>query len=237
MKYFLRNLFFSFLITLWGCGHAQDTSDSQGKLLYQTDFEEVEGLAEFFMTDQRAWRLAKSSEGNVALELFGESEYQPRVRSPRNIACIRDQKFGDFVWEFEAAQTGKEYGHRDMCFFFGMKDPSNFYYVHIASAADPHAHNIFLVNDEPRVAIAEKTTSGIDWGEQGSWHKIKIERELESGLIRVYFDDMDTPIMEAHDTHFGVGYIGFGSFDDTGMVDNIEIRGQEVSEKGEGFFE
>ena len=139
--------------------------------------------------------------------------------------------------EVNLAQTGREYGHRDMCLFFGMKDASNFYYVHIATKADPHAHNIFLVNDEPRVAIAEKTTEGIEWGKVGEWQKIRIERRVEEGSIKVYFDDMTTPIMEATDTHFGDGYIGFGSFDDTGMVDNIKIWGPKTSEAKYGFFQ
>lgn len=204
-------------------------------LLFEEDFEQTEDLSAFMMTDKKAWRL-KDSLNNTSLELFGASAYEPRVRSPRNIACISDQQFEDFVLEIDAAQTGREYGHRDLCFFFGMKDPSNFYYVHIASVADPHAHNIFLVNDEPRVAIAQKTTEGANWGETGSWHKIKIERTVASGLIRVYFDDMDTPIMEAQDTHFGAGYIGVGSFDDTGKIDNIKIWGTRPDTSSKPFF-
>ena len=75
----------------------------------------------------------------------------------------------------------------------------------------------------PELQLRKKTTDGADWGEQGSWHTIRIVRETASGLIQVYFDDMDTPIMETHDTHFDWGYIGFGSFDDTGKIDNIKI--------------
>ena len=237
MKYFFGTFLFGLFISVWACGTAQVHTEDKEEPLYQTDFESVDNLDGFFMTDESAWRLTSSSPKNKALELFGASEYEPRVRSPRNIACIGEQRFGDFVWEMDAAQTGKEYGHRDMCFFFGMKDPSNFYYVHIATTADPHAHNIFLVNDEPRVAIAEKTTTGVDWGEKGTWHKVKIVRKVDSGLIQVYFDDMDAPIMEAHDTHFGTGYIGIGSFDDTGMIDNIKIWGPKVSKEKEGFFQ
>ena len=51
------------------------------------------------------------------------------------------------------------------------------------------------------------------------------------GSIRVFFDDMSEPIMIAEDKTFGAGYIGFGSFDDTGMVDNIVIRGAKVTTK------
>jgi len=206
------------------------------QLLYAQDFEEMDSPKGFVMTDPDAWKVSQQDD-NHALELFGESKYEPRVRSPRNIAYIADHRFGSFVLEVELAQTGREYGHRDMCLFFGMKDPSNFYYVHIATKADPHAHNIFLVNDEPRVAIAAKTTEGVDWGETGSWHTIRIERDIEAGTIKVFYENMDAPIMEAEDTHFDYGYIGFGSFDDTGIVDNIKIWGPKLAPATKGFFE
>lgn len=202
-------------------------------LLFEEDFDSGTHLNRFEMTDPSAWRIGEDA-GNACLELFGKSDYQPRVRSPFNIAMIRHQQFGDFTLEVKLKQTGREYGHRDMCLFFNMKDPANFYYVHIASIADPHAHNIFLVNDEPRVAIAQKTTEGADWTQ--GWHTIRIERRVDSGAIRVYFDDMSQPIMVAEDTHFPRGHIGLGSFDDTGMIDNIKIWGPSPSETSSGNF-
>ena len=205
------------------------------QLLLNEDFEGKQPLKPFEMTDRTAWKVSKRDD-NRALHLYTASDYQPRVRSPRNIAMLSDQMYGSFVLEADIMQTGREYGHRDMCLFFGMKDPSNFYYVHLATTPDPHAHNIFLVNDEPRVAIGEKVSAGVDWGETSQWHKVKIERKLEDGTIKVYFDDMDNPIMEATDTHFAEGYIGFGSFDDTGMVDNIKIWGPQASTPSESFF-
>jgi len=205
------------------------------QLLYQQDFEYLHIPTGFTMTDESAWKIAEEGDNKV-LELFGKSDYQPKVRSPFNIAYINTHRFGSFILEVELAQTGREYGHRDMCLFYSMKDPSNFYYTHIASVADPHAHNIFLVNDEPRVAIAQTTTEGADWGETGSWHKVRIERNLEAGTIKVFFDNMDTPIMEAEDTHFDYGYIGFGSFDDTGKIDNIKIWGPALAPTSGGLF-
>lgn len=215
------------------CGYIQAVAQSADipqdyKLLYEQDFEGQDPLKDFTMTDAKAWKLSKEGDNHV-LELHGKSEYEPKVRSPFNIAAIATHRFGSFILEVNLAQTGREYGHRDMCLFYCMKDPANFYYTHIASVADPHAHNIFLVNDEPRVAIAQKTTEGADWGKTGSWHTVRIERNIESGTIKVFFDDMNTPIMETEDTHFDYGHIGFGSFDDTGKVDNIKIWGPELA--------
>ena len=205
------------------------------QLLFREDFEDKGALKRFEMTDPSAWRINKQDD-NRSLELFGESEYTPRVRSPRNIAIIADRPFGSFVLEADLMQTGREYGHRDMCLFFGMKDASNFYYTHLATKPDPHAHNIFLVNDEPRVAIGGEVVEGIEWGETPQWHKVRIERKLADGSIKVYFNDMNTPVLAATDQHFDYGYIGFGSFDDTGRIDNIKIWGPKEDLPTEKFF-
>ena len=94
--------------------------------------------------------------------------------------------------------------------------------MHLASAADDHAHNVFLVNSAPRTKIARETTDGVSWGKD-EWHRVRIERTLADGRIAVYFDDMETPIMVAVDKTLGVGRLGFGSFDDTGMIDDVRI--------------
>ncbi|MCF7669500.1 MAG: hypothetical protein K9N48_06980 [Verrucomicrobia bacterium] len=205
------------------------------KLLYERDFEDNRGLEDFEMSDPAAWRVGEDNGNNHALELFDKSDYSPRVRSPYNIALITNGMVGDFILEADLRQTGREYGHRDMCIFFGAKDPSNFYYVHIATAADDHAHNVFIVNDEPRVKTTDDVTEGVDWGEN-EWHKLRLERKLSDGSIKVFFDDMEKPIMTATDGHFDFGYIGFGSFDDTGMVDNIRIWGPGFAPEKSGFF-
>ena len=54
--------------------------------------------------------------------------------------------------------------------------------------------------------------------------KVRLVRDSTSGLIQVFFDNMDRPAMTAHDRTFGKGRIGVGSFDDTGMFDEIVVR-------------
>jgi len=207
------------------------------RLLYEQNEQNLEGegaLKEFVFTDPKAWKWSKD-EKSAALELVKQSDYKPKVRSPVNIALIADKVFGDFVLEADFIQTGKEYGHRDMCLFFGVTDPSKFYYVHIATAADPNAHNVFIVNNQPRKNIAKETTKGVNWG-LGVWHKVRIERLASAGTIRVFFDDLTKPIMLAEDKTFASGFIGFGSFDDTGKVDNIRIWGPRVETKKTEFY-
>ena len=196
------------------------------KLLYEQTFEKPDSISQFQMTDRKAWKYSSEEKGG-ALELAAQSKYKPEVRSPVNIALIKEKVFGDFVLEADLIQTGREYGHRDMCIFFGFQKPTQFYYVHAATKADPNAHNIFIVNEKDRTNIAKTTTGGVNWG-LNIWHKIRVERKLGTGVIKVYFDDMTIPIMVAEDKTFGEGFIGFGSFDDTGKVDNIKIWGPSL---------
>lgn len=199
------------------------------KLVYEQHFDSSDALHGFAFTDPAAWKFSGDGQ-SLALELAQQSKYQPPVRSPVNIALIADRVFGDFVLEADLIQTGKEYGHRDMCLFYGVQDPTHFYYTHIATKADPNAHNIFLVNGAPRKNIAQKTTEGVNWG-LGVWHKVRLERRISEGTIKVFFDDFTTPIMVTEDRNFGAGWIGFGSFDDTGKVDNVRIWSPTEPEK------
>jgi len=203
------------------------------KLLYQQDFTQPKALADFVMTDPGAWRHATGDQGRGAIELHRQSQYEAKVRSPFNIALVADKVFGDFILEVEMKQTGKEYGHRDMCLFFGVQDPSNFYYSHIATQTDDHAHNVFIVKDAPRTKISTHTTQGVNWG-LDVWHKVRLERK--GGHVTVFFDDMTTPIMEAEDDRFGEGYLGFGSFDDVGQVTGLRVWGPAMKERPATFY-
>jgi hypothetical protein len=167
-----------------------------------------------------------SEEDNHVFSLYKSSHYKPPVRSPLSIARIKGLKVTDFVLEARMKQTGREYGHRDLCVFFGYQDPDHFYYVHIATQADAHANSIFLVDGAPRVSIAKERTQGTDWGT--GYHRVRIERCIDSKSIKVFFDDMQTPIMTATDPTFLDGGIGFGSFDDTGHFDDIRIWGRTI---------
>ena len=204
------------------------------KLAYEQNFQKASALSDFVATDPKAWRVSQTN-GVSGLELVKQSQYKPVVRSPVNIALISGKRFNDFILEADLMQTGREYGHRDMCIYFGFQSPTNFYYVHIATVADPNAHNIFIVNNAPRKNIAKKTTKGVNWG-LGVWHHVRIERKAAEGAIKVFFDDMREPIMLAEDKTFAEGYIGFGSFDDTGMVDNIRIWAPSSETKKAPFF-
>lgn len=214
-----------------------DHHESEGipkdyKLQYHQDFKKSDALKDFVFTDPKAWKLEQNDK-EAYLDLHGKSKYKYKVRSPYNIALIKTHKFKSFILDVKMKQTGKEYGHRDMCLFYNFQNRSQYYYTHIATKADKNAHNIFIVNNKDRTNIAKKTTKGFDWGKD-KWQHVRIKRDADAGLIEVYVKDMKTPMMVAEDKSFGSGYIGFGSFDDTGRIKDIKIYAPSAEKKDAG---
>lgn len=191
-------------------------------LLFHETFDS--GMGRWETTDSSAWAVV-SDKGNPALVLFQQSVYEPPVRSPVNMALVQDLWLTDFVMEARVKSTVREYGHRDLCLFFGWQDPAHFYYVHLATAPDSAAHSIFLVDGAPRASVADHRTDGVRWID-GTYHTVRIVRSAEAGSIEVFFDDMLRPIMTAQDSTFSFGRLGVGSFDDLGLFDDIRIWGR-----------
>jgi hypothetical protein len=198
-------------------------------VLFEANFEASQELGQWDFTDAQAWRVggeAVQDKRNHFLSLFRQSDYKPPVRSPVNIALIRDVVVSDFVLEVKARSTTQNYPHRDVCLFFGYQDPGHYYYVHIGKEADATAHSVFLVNGQPRVSIAQWRSSGFPWDE--TWHTLRVERTVQDGRIAVFVDDRPEPIMTARDQTFPWGRVGVGSFDDTADFDDLRLRGVQV---------
>jgi hypothetical protein len=187
------------------------------------DFEQ--GADRWRPTDAKSWKVLETPEGKV-YNLFADSKYAPKHRSPVNIAILDDTVVGDFSLDLKLQSTVEDYNHRSLVIVFGYQDPSHFYYVHFGKKTDDHANQIFIVNDAPRVKISTKTTPGTNWDD--AWHRVKITRNVADGAIAVYFDNMQEPVMTAVDKTFAWGKIGVGAFDDLGNFDDIVLRGQRV---------
>lgn len=197
---------------------AEEKADA-GKPIFTEDFEQ--GLERWEIIDPESWQIEQHGRGNSLAIKQRESAYQPKVRSPLHIALVKELEVGSFEIEFQVKSTKDTGAHRDCCVFFGYQDPTHFYYVHFGAKPDPASGQIFVVNDAPRSPLT-KNEKGFDWSDD--WHTIKLRRDLESGLIEVYFDDLETPRLQVKDTTFGAGRVGIGSFDDMDAFDDIIIR-------------
>lgn len=215
------------LILVWAVSVAAEEPAVELPLVFQEDFEH--GLAHWEPTDAAAWKLVPG-EGGQVLSLFQASQYRPPHRSPYNITLARDLYVGDFDLLVKVRSTSRVYDHQDLCLFFGYQDAAHFYYVHLGRKPDPHAHQIFVVNEAPRTMISTQTSDGIAWDD--GWHEVKISRRVASGQIDVFFDDLTKPILRATDKTFPVGRVGLGSFDDVGEFDDLRLYGPRQDRPG-----
>jgi hypothetical protein len=190
--------------------------------------------------NQRVWKIEEEVEkepqsnsqvANCYLRVTGPSSYQPPHRSPHSFALVKDLVVSDFDLTVRLKNTHREAGaHRDLCLFFGFQDPRHYYYVHLGAVADPHACQVFIVNDAPRTKITRDEATGTPWDDD--WHTVKIVRRIKEGSIEVFFDRMDKPYMTAVDTTFTWGQVGLGTFDDHGNFDDFDLRGTRVPQGG-----
>jgi hypothetical protein len=197
-------------------------------LLFKENFEN--GFSRWQTSDPKGaevtWKIIEiGAKGNHAFRTTGKSKYAPKYRSPLNFALLKDVEVTDFEITVRVQNTNKKAGgHRDLCIFWGYQDPSHFYYVHMGSKPDPHACQIFIVNNAERTMITVDQAKGTNWDDE--WHNVKVVRRVEDGVMEVYFDDMKKPYMTAKDKTFTWGQVGIGTFDDHGNFDDFELRGK-----------
>ncbi|MCC9655646.1 hypothetical protein [Rhodopirellula halodulae] len=197
--------------------NARDT-----KVVFEDDFEAGDSKWEFL--DPETWKHnpAEGKSGNASIEITDrKSEYSPPTRSPGHVALVKNLEVGSCEIQFRVKSTLDTGNHRDCCVFFGYQDSAHFYYVHLGAKPDPHSGQIMIVNDAPRLALTtnEKLTP---W--DNDWHNVLLRRDVESGTIEIFFDDMETPHMSVVDKTFGKGRVGLGSFDDLNAFDDVVIR-------------
>jgi hypothetical protein len=219
-----RSLLSLLLVTMALTGLAR--AEEALPLVFEDDFSQ--GADRWEPTDPAAWTLGKDGERAVWGLNKRTSNYQPKVRSPHNVALVKDLELSDTVITFQVKSTLDTGGHRDCCVFFNYRDPEHFYYVHLGAKPDPHSGQIMIVDGAPRRALTKNTTP-VPWDDQ--WHAVKLVRDVASGRIAIYFDDLEKPLMETTDTTFTSGRVGIGSFDDMNDFTDVRIHGREAETK------
>lgn len=195
-------------------------------LVLHDNFESGDPATRWEASDPKAWKLVEQN-GNKVWSQFQHIETKTPVRSPFNRSVAKDLLVGSCVLDVKLQSTARDYPHRSLCLFFGYQDPAHMYYVHLGQKTDDHANQIFIVNNEPRKKISTKTTEGTPWDNE--WHHVRVVRDVDSGKIEVFFDNMKEPVMTAVDKTFVWGQVGIGSFDDTGNFDEVLIYGNKAS--------
>jgi hypothetical protein len=192
--------------------------------VFQDDFEKGAERWEPLGEKNECWRIEETDKGKSYHQFKNYGKSLGKHRSPFNIALVKGLVLEDFVFEADVKSTKKNYAHRDVCFFFGFQDPDHFHYVHFGLKTDAVSNRIMVVDGAPRKSFGDPISAGTPWTDD--WHHLKVVFEAEKAAVTVYFDDMAKPHMKAENVKFTSGRIGIGSFDDTGLWDNVRIRGK-----------
>ncbi len=167
---------------------------------------------------------------NHILALRNAPPLRPGVRRPAETLLVRDRRFSDVTIDVRARSLRPStVVGRDVVVIFGYVDDLHFYYTHLSNDSNGSTHNVIMkVNgDDPdpakqRVTIhREKKPKPLL---TDGWHPIRVEHHAD-GAIRVFMDDLTTPLMTAQDTSYPAGQIGLASFDDTAEFDDFEAVG------------
>ena len=206
-----RYLLFLFVVCSLILAPAAAVADeSKLPLILKEDFEH--GFSRWKTTDpdpqkKSVWKIIEiGPKGNHALRCTGISDYKPKYRSPWSFALLKDVEVTDFELTLRCQETHVDAGpHRDLCIFWGYQDPNHFYYAHLGAKADPHACQIFIVNDADR---------DDDHGRPGEGHAVDrrlAQRESRAQRCR----RLDEGLLQRHEeaVHDGQGqnlYLGAG---------------------------
>lgn len=215
MKSFLPSLF------LFTCAVAL-SAPVQAGTEFRADF--AGGLDPLQQSPTGIWEI-QIEDGNAVAALVEAGTQPGGVRRPTGYLLLPQ-----FDWENVSismrAKTLEppEVVNRDIVVVFGYVDPTHFYYTHLSSNSDDKTHNIIMkVSGETRSTIDEQVMPEARITDD--WHNVRVTHE-SSGAIAVYVDDMDVPLMTAHDADYPAGLIGLGSFDDRALFDDLVVRGE-----------
>lgn len=146
-------------------------------------------------------------------------------RRPVQFALWKPGCVGDFELDVRARRAGKS-----LLVAFGFQDRLHYYYAHISSDPGNHrVHNgIFKVNGSERYRIGGAgATPALP---STDWHRIKVVRNVEPGSIEMFVDGEAAPRFSVIDRDYVYGWVGVGSFNETGDFDDFHLSGAASGE-------
>ena len=192
-------------------------ADSQ--LTLKPRIDEKRGLADWDLDGNGTWRVSGQT-----LVLEKEGVPGGKIRRPAALAILKSDQLTDLTMKLELRSTAPaDLAVRDVQLIVGYQSPSQFYYVHLSAKTDAVHNGIFIVNNADRKRIDQPNPMA--YLTDQAWHRLRLERNVRTGSITVFFDDNPTPILSAVDKTLTWGRVGVGSFDETGEFRNVEVTG------------
>lgn len=154
---------------------------------------------------------------------------RPPLRRPSQFVLLKGEPWWDVTIEADIKTLRPDsVTGRDICVIFGYRDDTHFYYAHLCSDSNGTTHNVIVkVEGNTRRPIMRERRPPVRL--TSAWHRVRVTHASD-GEIKVYLDDMDTPLMTARDEDYPVGRVGLGSFDDPAMFGNVRVSGQRLDE-------
>lgn len=198
---------------------AAAVSLAQTSFSARPDLGAADALTHFTLDGNGTWDVA---DGKLMLTKAGTPE--GAIRRPAALAVLQSDPLLRATVEVEMRSTAAlEVKNRDLEIIFDYVSPKRFYYVHLAGITDAVHNGIFLVDEKDRRRIDDgKAAPQLTDRE---WHRVRLERDGESGRIDVFVDGADQPALKATDTSIRAGRVGLGSFDDTGEFRRFSVAG------------
>jgi hypothetical protein len=192
---------------------------SAPQVTIKPQISEARGFADWDLDGNGTWAV----HGPV-LALEKEGVPAGKIRRPAALAILKSDPFTDLTYRLELRSTAPvDLAVRDVQLIVGYQSPSQFYYVHLSAKTDGVHNGIFLVNDADRRRLDEPTS--IARLTDQAWHRVRLERNVTTGHVRVFFDDDPAPILSATDGTITSGRVGVGSFDETAEFRSFAVKG------------
>lgn len=149
---------------------------------------------------------------------------RPGVRRPAEFVLLKDRRWREVTLtaKVQSLRPTTLKG-RDVVLLFGWQDDGHGYYVHLSNDSNGGTHNVIVrVDGTTRKAIQQppKPAPCLTDG----WHTARVSLSAE-GAIKVFFDNLEEPLMTAQDTTYRDGMVGLGAFDDPAAFDDVVVEG------------
>jgi len=206
---------------------AEAIAAPEGRVVFRDDFSS--GKTDHWMPREGCrWEMA-TDEGakNPFFRLAQLGKQFPNLRGPQGYAILQGHTVKSFVLTVKGRCLTKAGAKgRDLILVFGYRDQAHFYYVHFSNTSDGVHNAILKVDGKDRqpLSLLAAPVAKLDDRE---WHTLRVWRDVPTGFIRAYVDELTTPTLVAKDATFGEGLVGMGAFDDLGDFDDVVLAALE----------
>ncbi|MEO0588856.1 MAG: hypothetical protein AAF078_14610, partial [Planctomycetota bacterium] len=173
------------------------------------------------------WEAADAEHQPVlALHTAGPPKSQP-VRRPASVAIYEAARWPAATIDLELKSLEPvDLVGADACVILGYRDETHYTYIHLSNDADGRVHNVIMkVEGDTRRMIQTPVRPEPRLGE--GWQSVRITYDA-TGAIAVYMNDLETPLMTAHDPDVPAGHVGVGSFNDRAAFAALRVDGQRL---------